>query len=110
MRLLLGRHRATLRERIDGTLLLGVYAMAPITIIGWLLALGVFYQGVAPLHGILAILAITAYASVGNMPVLYIVFGLPLDVLIIIAFYSWGMTWNFKSAAVRALKGEKVGV
>jgi len=67
MRLLLGRHRATLRERIDGTLLLGVYAMAPITIIGWLLALGVFYQGVAPLHGILAILAITAYASVGNM-------------------------------------------
>ena len=67
IRLLLGRHRATLRERIDGTLLLGVYAMAPITIIGWVLALGVFYQGVAPLHGILAILAITAYASVGNM-------------------------------------------
>ena len=67
IRLLLGRHRATLRERIDGTLLLGVYAMAPITIIGWVLALGVFYQGIAPLHGILAILAITAYASVGNM-------------------------------------------
>jgi cellulose synthase/poly-beta-1,6-N-acetylglucosamine synthase-like glycosyltransferase len=67
IRLLLGRHRATLRERIDGTLLLGVYAMAPITMIGWILALGVFYQGVAPLHGILAILAITAYASVGNM-------------------------------------------
>jgi hypothetical protein len=43
------------------------------------------------------------------MPVLYIVFGLPLDVLIIIAFYSWGMTWNFKSAAVRALKVEKAG-
>jgi cellulose synthase/poly-beta-1,6-N-acetylglucosamine synthase-like glycosyltransferase len=67
LRLLLGRHRATLRERIDGTLLLGVYAMAPITIIGWILALGVFYQGGAPLHGILALFAITAYASVGNM-------------------------------------------
>src|SRR6202023_1961247 len=28
LRLLLGKHRATLRERIDGALLLGVYAMA----------------------------------------------------------------------------------
>ena len=32
LRLLLGKHRATLRERIDGTLLLGVYAMAPLTL------------------------------------------------------------------------------
>jgi len=29
------------------------------------------------------------------MPVLYIIFGMPLDVLLIIAFYSWGMTWSF---------------
>ena len=27
------------------------------------------------------------------MPVLYIVFGLPVDILIILAFYSWGMSW-----------------
>lgn len=67
IRLLLGRHRATLRERIDGALLLGVYAMAPITMIGWMLALAVFYQGIAPLHGLIALFAITAYASVGNM-------------------------------------------
>src|ERR1700687_6016626 len=33
--LLLGKNHATLRERIDGTLLLGVYAMAPITPLGW---------------------------------------------------------------------------
>jgi hypothetical protein len=36
------------------------------------------------------------------MPVLYIVFGLPTDILIILAFYSWGMSWpsglDFKSA------------
>jgi len=32
------------------------------------------------------------------MPVLYIVFGMPLNILIIIAFYSWGMTWFFRSA------------
>lgn len=65
--LLFGKHRATLRERIDGTLLLGVYAMAPLTLLGWLLALGVFYQGIAPLHGIVALLAFTSYAAIGNL-------------------------------------------
>jgi cellulose synthase/poly-beta-1,6-N-acetylglucosamine synthase-like glycosyltransferase len=67
LHLLLGKHRATLRERIDGTLLLGVYAMAPITLVGWGLALGVFYQGVAPLHGVIALLSLTAYAAIGNL-------------------------------------------
>src|ERR1700730_5383229 len=64
---LFGQHRATLRERLDGALLLGVYIMAPFTMLGWVLALTVFYQGVAPLHGVLAILGVTAYATVGNM-------------------------------------------
>ena len=31
------------------------------------------------------------------MPVLYIIFGMPINILIIIAFYSWGMTWFFRS-------------
>ena len=31
------------------------------------------------------------------MPVLYIVLGIPIDVLIIIAFYSWGMSWQAKT-------------
>ena len=31
------------------------------------------------------------------MPVLYIIFGMPVNILIIIAFYSWGMTWSFRS-------------
>lgn len=66
-KLLFGKHRATLRERIDGTLLLGVYIMAPVTLLGWLLALGVFYEGFVPLHGIMALLAFTAYAAVGNL-------------------------------------------
>jgi cellulose synthase/poly-beta-1,6-N-acetylglucosamine synthase-like glycosyltransferase len=60
LRLLFGRHKATLRERIDGALLLGVYAMAPVTVIGWALALGTFYEGVVPLHGIVALLCLTA--------------------------------------------------
>jgi hypothetical protein len=32
------------------------------------------------------------------MPVLYIMFGMPINILIIIAFYSWGMTWFFRSS------------
>ena len=67
LRLMFGRHRATLRERIDGTLLLGVYIMAPITLVGWILALAVFYRGIAPLHGIIALLSLTAYAAIGNL-------------------------------------------
>jgi hypothetical protein len=31
------------------------------------------------------------------MPVLYIIFGMPINILILIAFYSWGMTWRFRS-------------
>src|ERR1700688_2491128 len=64
--LLFGKHRATLRERIDGFLLLGVYVMAPLTLIGWILALGLFYEGVAPFQGVIALLSLTAYAATGN--------------------------------------------
>ena len=32
------------------------------------------------------------------MPLLYIIFGMPLDVLLIIAFYSWGMTWPLRTS------------
>src|ERR1700730_11078035 len=66
LELLFGKHRATLRERIDGFLLLGVYAMAPLTVIAWLLALTLFYEGVAPLQGVIALLAFTAYSATGN--------------------------------------------
>ncbi len=37
--------------------------------------------------------AIILQKTVLFMPLLYIVFGMPLDVTIIIAFYSWGMSW-----------------
>lgn len=67
LHLLLGKHRASLRERIDGTLLLGVYIMAPVTLVGWCLALAVFYAGIAPLHGVIALLSLTAYAAIGNL-------------------------------------------
>jgi len=65
-KLVFGKHRATLRERVDGFLLLGVYGMALLLFVGWILALGLFYEGVAPLHGVIALLAITAYGAIGN--------------------------------------------
>jgi hypothetical protein len=43
--------------------------------------------------------ALVLHVSVLFMPLLYIVFGLPLDILIIIAFYSWAMSWSPKGIA-----------
>jgi len=65
--LLFGQNRATTRERLDGLLLLGVYIMGPITLLGWILALAVFYQGIAQFNGIVALLSVTAYAAIGNL-------------------------------------------
>lgn len=42
--------------------------------------------------------ALVLQKTVLFMPVLYIIFGMPVNILIIVAFYSWGMTWSFRSA------------
>jgi hypothetical protein len=42
--------------------------------------------------------AVVLEKSVLFMPILYIVFGLPVDILIILAFYSWGMSWSSDQA------------
>ena len=47
--------------------------------------------------------AIILRKSILFMPLLYIVFGLPLDIAIILAFYSWGMSWSFKTESGRDL-------
>jgi hypothetical protein len=49
-----------------------------------------------PLHVLLQ--ALCLQKTVLFMPVLYIIFGMPVNILIIVAFYSWGMTWSFRSA------------
>jgi hypothetical protein len=50
--------------------------------------------GFLPLQVLLQ--ALFLQKTVMFMPVLYIIFGMPLNILIIIAFYSWGMTWFFR--------------
>lgn len=33
------------------------------------------------------------------MPVLFVIFGLPLDIMVFIALYAWGMTWKQRSSS-----------
>jgi hypothetical protein len=40
--------------------------------------------------------ALVLQRTVLFMPVLYIVFGMPVDIMLVIGFYSWGMTWSFR--------------
>jgi cellulose synthase/poly-beta-1,6-N-acetylglucosamine synthase-like glycosyltransferase len=53
------------QERIDGILLLGVYLMGPVLILGWLLAVVLFYTGVE-IGGGLTVLALGAFTTLGN--------------------------------------------
>jgi cellulose synthase/poly-beta-1,6-N-acetylglucosamine synthase-like glycosyltransferase len=52
-------------ERLDGVLLLGVYLMGPVLLLGWLLAVVLFYTGVH-IGGGLTVLALGAFTTLGN--------------------------------------------
>jgi cellulose synthase/poly-beta-1,6-N-acetylglucosamine synthase-like glycosyltransferase len=52
-------------ERIDGVLLLGVYLMGPALLLGWLLAVVLFYTGVQ-IGGGLTVLALGTFTTLGN--------------------------------------------
>ena len=54
------------REKLDGTLLMGVYAMSPVVLVGWIVATALFYLGAHPLHGLVAALAVASYNTLGN--------------------------------------------
>ncbi|MEM1042534.1 MAG: glycosyltransferase family 2 protein [Bacteroidota bacterium] len=62
----LGSAHLGLRGRLDGLLLLGVYAMGPVLLLGWLLAVTLFYLGLHPLNGVIALLAVASYNTLGN--------------------------------------------
>ena len=55
-----------LSERLDAILLLAVYALAPMTLLGWILALLAFYLGSGMMSGTVGLLALSCYAAVGN--------------------------------------------
>jgi cellulose synthase/poly-beta-1,6-N-acetylglucosamine synthase-like glycosyltransferase len=55
-----------LRAVFDGLLLLGVYAVGPLLVLGWGLALTLYYLGLQLASGLLAILAVAAYSTLGN--------------------------------------------
>lgn len=57
-------------ERIDGVLLLCVYAMGPLLVLGWLLAVVLFYSGVE-IGGGLTVLALGAFTTLGNFAAFY---------------------------------------
>lgn len=57
-------------ERVDGVLLLGVYLMGPVLLLGWLLAVVLFYTGVQ-IGGGLTVLALGAFAALGNFAVFF---------------------------------------
>lgn len=53
-------------QALDGTLLLGVFAVGPILLAGWILALVLYYLGYQPNSGILMVLVISAFSTLGN--------------------------------------------
>lgn len=54
-------------ERVDGLLLLGVYAMSPLLLFGWILAIFLFYCTTNQwLSGALAMFALMGYGTLGN--------------------------------------------
>lgn len=62
---LLRNKRISLAEKLDGWLLLGVYAMSPILIFGWILGIILWYLGENK-PGLIIILLVTAYSTLGN--------------------------------------------
>jgi cellulose synthase/poly-beta-1,6-N-acetylglucosamine synthase-like glycosyltransferase len=57
----------SMREKLDGLLLLGVFAMSPILLGGWLMALLLFYFNATNwLNGVLALFALMSYSALGN--------------------------------------------
>lgn len=64
---LITSNKVSLREKLDGMLLLGVFAMSPILLFGWLLAIILFYFNATDwLTGILALFALMSYSALGN--------------------------------------------
>ena len=51
---------------IDGVLLLGVFAVAPVLIIGWALATALFFMGYEVSQSLVVLFAVASYSTLGN--------------------------------------------
>ena len=56
----------SLLQAIDGALLLGVFAVAPLLLLGWMLAMAIYYLGYQPSSGLVALLAVSGFSTLGN--------------------------------------------
>jgi cellulose synthase/poly-beta-1,6-N-acetylglucosamine synthase-like glycosyltransferase len=66
MRLLRSPH-VSLAAKIDGLLLLGVYAMSPLLMLGWACSIALLYLDRAPLlQGVVLLFALMSYSALGN--------------------------------------------
>ena len=51
---------------VDGLLLLGIFAVGPLLLLGWILAVALYYLGVQLSSGVYVILAVAMYSTLGN--------------------------------------------
>lgn len=64
---LLRSQKATLRERMDGTMLLLVFMMPPLLLLGWVAALALYYLNAGAMVALfLPVMALVAYGALGN--------------------------------------------
>jgi len=67
---LLSGPRTCFREKLDGWLLLNVYLMSPVLLLGWLLAMALWYLGETR-PGLIVILLVTSYSALGNFAIFF---------------------------------------
>ena len=67
---LIRNRRTRFLAKVDGLLLLGVYAMSPVLVTGWLLGVILWYLGELR-SSLLIILAVTSYSTIGNFATFY---------------------------------------
>jgi cellulose synthase/poly-beta-1,6-N-acetylglucosamine synthase-like glycosyltransferase len=65
-RLLAFPRHLRLAQVIDGVLLLGVFAVAPILIIGWAFATALFFMGYEVSQSLVVLFAVASYSTLGN--------------------------------------------
>lgn len=62
--------RTSFAEKLDGLLLLGVYMMAPVLLLGWMVGIVLWYLG-EPRSSLIIILLVTSYSTLGNFAIFF---------------------------------------